>query len=26
VGIGRGYRDAADHPRPANPHMHVRKP
>src|SRR5919202_2717668 len=22
VGIGRGYRDAADHPRPANPHMH----
>ena len=22
VGIGRGYRDAADHPRPANPHVH----
>jgi hypothetical protein len=22
VGIGRGYRDAADHPRPANPYVH----
>ena len=22
VGIGRGHRDAADHPRPANPHVH----
>jgi hypothetical protein len=22
VGVGRGYRDAADHPRPANPHMY----
>ena len=22
VGIGRGYRDASDHPRPANPHVH----
>jgi hypothetical protein len=22
MGIGRSYRDAADHPRPANPHMH----
>ena len=22
VGVGRGYRDAADHPRPADPYVH----